>query len=201
MTITWRVSNLIYRHCLNKSMSTMSNPLAAVCQMTSIGDKEKNYQVVKSLVEEAKNRKACIAFFPEACDYLADNKTDIVAKSEPLNGPTVSKYKSLAIDNNMWLSLGGLHEKNSATPEKVFNTHILINNKGEIVSEYRKIHLFDMDNKDTGVRLMESDYVTPGSEITAPVSSPIGKIGLSIVSLIYKINKLIFIIQKNNLAL
>lgn len=42
-------------------MSTMSNPLAAVCQMTSIGDKEKNYQVVKSLVEEAKNRKACVS--------------------------------------------------------------------------------------------------------------------------------------------
>lgn len=71
-----------------------------------------------------------------------------------------------------------------------------MNNKGEIVSEYRKIHLFDMDNKDTGVRLMESDYVTPGSEITAPVSSPIGKIGLSIVSLVNKINKTIFIIQK-----
>lgn len=48
---------------------------------------------------------------------------------------------------------------------------------------YRKIHLFDMDNKDTGVRLMESDYVLRGTEIVPPVPTPIGKLALSIVSL------------------
>lgn len=41
-----------------------------------------------------------------------------------------------------------------------------------------------MDNKDTGVRLMESDYVLKGEEISPPVSTPIGKLALSIVSLI-----------------
>ena len=66
---------------------------------------------------------------------------------------------------------------------KTQNAHIVINNNGEIVSTYRKIHLFDMENKDTGVRLMESDYVKKGCEIVAPVSSPVGNIGLSIVSI------------------
>jgi len=67
---------------------------------------------------------------------------------------------------------------------KIYNTHILINNEGQLVAAYRKIHLFDMDNKDTGVRLMESDYVLKGTEIVPPVSTPIGKLALSIVSLI-----------------
>lgn len=58
----------------------------------------------------------------------------------------------------------------------------MINDKGEIVSVYRKIHLFDMDNKATGVRLMESDYAMKGNKIECPVSTPIGEIGLSIVS-------------------
>lgn len=40
-----------------------------------------------------------------------------------------------------------------------------------------------MDNKDTGVRLMESDYVLKGTEIVPPVPTPIGKLALSIVSL------------------
>lgn len=71
--------------------------------------------------------------------------------------------------------------------EKIYNTHILINNEGELIAAYRKLHLFDMDNKDTGVRLMESDYVHKGIEIVPPVPTPIGKLALSIVSLI-KIN-------------
>jgi len=68
--------------------------------------------------------------------------------------------------------------------EKIHNTHIVINNTGELVAAYRKLHLFDIDNKDTGLRLMESDYVLKGTEIVPPVCTPIGKLGLSIVSLI-----------------
>lgn len=42
-----------------------------------------------------------------------------------------------------------------------------------------------MDNKNTGVRLMESDYVLPGQKIEPPISTPIGKLALSIVSFLY----------------
>lgn len=128
-----------------------------------------------------------MAYFPEACDYLADNKKDIVALAEPQSGPTVTKYKSLALEHNIWLSLGGLHEHNPSEPDKIFNSHILINSQGSVVASYRKIHLFDMENKETGVRLMESDYVNPGTEIVPPVTTPAGKLGLSIVSLSKKI--------------
>lgn len=51
-----------------------------------------------------------MAFFPEACDFLADNKKDIVAMAEPLTGQTVTSYKELAVKNDIWLSLGGIHE-------------------------------------------------------------------------------------------
>lgn len=51
-----------------------------------------------------------IAFFPEACDFLADNKKDIVAMAEPLTGQTVASYKEIAVKNDIWLSLGGVHE-------------------------------------------------------------------------------------------
>ncbi|KZC07003.1 Nitrilase like protein 1 [Dufourea novaeangliae] len=158
----------------------MANPLIAVCQMTSTNDKEKNLQTVCELAKKAKSRSACIAFFPEACDYLADNKKDIVAMAQPLNGSTVASYKEIAKNNNIWLSLGGLHEALPDNEQHISNTHIIINSDGEIVGTYRKAHLFDMDNKNTGVRLMESDYVLPGNEIVPPVSTPVGKLGLSI---------------------
>ncbi|XP_066594423.1 deaminated glutathione amidase [Prorops nasuta] len=161
-------------------LNNMANPLIAVCQMRSVADKEENFKVVSQLVIAAKLRSAIAAFFPEACDYLADNKKDIVAMAEPLDGPTVQSYKKLAKENEMWLSLGGLHEKTSDDCEKISNTHILIDNKGTVVAAYRKIHLFDMENKETGVRLVESDYVSKGPEILAPISTPFGKLALSI---------------------
>jgi len=147
--------------------------------MRSIADKVKNLEVVTELAAEAKRRSATVAFFPEACDFLADNKKDIVAMAEPLTGQTVTSYKEIAVKNDIWLSLGGIHEA-SDNVEKIYNTHILINNEGQLVAAYRKVHLFDMDNKDTGVRLMESDYVIKGAEIVPPVPTPIGKLALSI---------------------
>lgn len=160
--------------------SNMANPLVAVCQMTSTNDKEKNLETVRKLAEKAKSRSACIAFFPEACDYLADNKKATVAMSQSLDGPTVASYKEIAKNNRIWLSLGGLHEALSNNETHISNTHVLIDSQGEIVGAYRKMHLFDMDNKSTGVRLMESDYVLPGQKIVPPISTPIGKLGLSI---------------------
>ncbi|XP_043472653.1 deaminated glutathione amidase [Leptopilina heterotoma] len=169
-----------YKNLSKQSIGTMSSRLVAVCQMTSVSDKEKNFQVVRDLVIEAKQRNASIAFFPEACDYLADNKRDIVGMAENLEGNTIKNYKQLASEEKIWLSLGGLHEVTADNPDKVYNAHVLINDNGEIVSVYRKIHLFDMDNKETGVRLMESDYAMKGREIVCPISSPVGEIGLSI---------------------
>lgn len=163
-----------------KYFSMMENPLVAVCQMTSTNDKEKNLQTVRELSEKAKRRAASIAFFPEACDYLADSKKDTIAMAQTLNGSTVTSYKEIAKINKIWLSLGGIHEALDNNREHISNTHILINSEGEIVSTYRKIHLFDMDNKNTGVRLMESDYVLPGQKIEPPISTPIGKLALSI---------------------
>ncbi|XP_029668761.1 nitrilase and fragile histidine triad fusion protein NitFhit [Formica exsecta] len=179
MKLTWSIIAQYYSiQCAKRCISTMTHPLVAVCQMRSIADKMKNLEIVTELAAEAKRRSAVIAFFPEACDYLADNKKDIVAMAEPLTGQTVASYKEIAVKNDIWLSLGGIHE--ASDTEKIYNTHILINNVGELVAAYRKIHLFDMDNKDTGVRLMESDYVLKGTQIVPPVFTPIGKLALSI---------------------
>lgn len=51
-------------------------------------------------------------FFPEACDYIADNRADLLAQAEPIvGGQCVNTYRELAQDYNVWLSMGGLHEK------------------------------------------------------------------------------------------
>ena len=78
------------------------------------------------------------------------------------------------MSNDVWLSLGGVHIVTEDDPEKITNTHIMINNKGEILETYNKAHLFDV-NIPGSVSLSESSYVTPGSRLAPPVSTPLGE--------------------------
>jgi hypothetical protein len=52
-----------------------------------------------------------MVFLPEACDYIADSKEQSLQMLEPLDGNLVSRYRQVAKDNQMWLSVGGFHQK------------------------------------------------------------------------------------------
>ena len=66
--------------------------------------------------------------------------------------------------------------------KRVHNSHVLVDDHGSIAAVYRKIHLFDIDVKD-GPQLKESDGTIPGDQIVPPVPTPVGNVGLAIVSL------------------
>lgn len=70
------------------------------------------------------------------------------------------------------------------------NSHVLINEEGEIEAVYRKMHLFDVNIPEKNIDLRESKYVVSGKEIVPPIHSPIGNIGLMIVS--FGIRKLFY---------
>jgi predicted amidohydrolase len=63
-------------------------------------------------------------------------------------------------DHAIWLSLGGFQET-SADGERLHNTHVIVDNAGEITAVYRKIHLFDVDVSN-GPKLLESASTAPG---------------------------------------
>lgn len=65
---------------------------------------------------------------------------------------------------------------------KLRNTHLIINNKGEIAATYHKVHLFDVEIPSRNIKICESNLIEAGNEISPPVNTPIGNVGLSIVS-------------------
>ena len=72
----------------------------------------------------------------------------------------------------MNLSLGGFSEECEKDETKRYNSHVLINTKGEIVANYRKTHLYDVDLAKTvpgGVSIFESKYINQGEEIVPPI--------------------------------
>lgn len=93
-------------------------------------------------------------FLPEAFDYIAENKDETFRLSEPLHGPLMKKYQSLACDLGVWLSLGGFHERTKE--DKMHVAHVIVNSKGHLTSIYRKAHLFAFGALD------ESKYIIPG---------------------------------------
>lgn len=49
---------------------------------------------------------------------------------------------------------------------------------GDIVSVYRKSHLFDVELPEKGVSLKESAFIIPGPSLVSPVQTPIGKVSI-----------------------
>jgi hypothetical protein len=52
-----------------------------------------------------------MVFLPEACDYIADSKQQSMEFAETLEGETISKYRQLAKELSVWISIGGFHQK------------------------------------------------------------------------------------------
>ncbi|XP_067645595.1 nitrilase and fragile histidine triad fusion protein NitFhit [Eurosta solidaginis] len=153
----------------------------AIGQMRATNDKNDNMKQVEELFAKAKQQQVGFLFLPECCDFVGENRKQTLELSEPLEGPTMSQYKELAKKHEMWLSLGGLHESildGNCKTEKIYNAHVLINDCGEVVKVYRKLHLFDVETEE--MRFRESDVVRPGPQLIAPVNTPIGMLGMQI---------------------
>lgn len=96
-------------------------------------------------------------FLPEASDYIASSAAETVSlvrsvqDSEFVRGlQDEARRASLPINV-------GIHEP-AQGGQKVKNTSIWIDEKGNITHRYQKIHLFDVDIKN-GPILKESEYV------------------------------------------
>ncbi|KAI2489971.1 carbon-nitrogen hydrolase [Fragilaria crotonensis] len=86
--------------------------------------------------------------------------------------------RTIAQASNLWISGGGIHEYIDGT--SVYNTHIILNDKGHVISKYRKVHLFDVCIPDRGVDARESRTTTAGDKSLVVCDSPLGILGLTI---------------------
>ncbi|KAL8159813.1 hypothetical protein V2J09_001350 [Rumex salicifolius] len=80
-------------------------------------------------------------------------------------------------ESSIWLSFGGFQEKGS-DDSHLCNTHVIVDDNGNIRSKYRKIHLFDVDVPG-GMVYKESSFTEAGKDIVA-MDSPFGRLGLTV---------------------
>eukprot|EP00405_Crypthecodinium_cohnii_P018335 CAMPEP_0206450038 /NCGR_PEP_ID=MMETSP0324_2-20121206/18468_1 /ASSEMBLY_ACC=CAM_ASM_000836 /TAXON_ID=2866 /ORGANISM="Crypthecodinium cohnii, Strain Seligo" /LENGTH=312 /DNA_ID=CAMNT_0053919573 /DNA_START=222 /DNA_END=1160 /DNA_ORIENTATION=- len=152
-----------------------------IVQMCSRNDKESNFLECEKLVAEAATAGCKLVAFPECFSFIGAKPGEAQIAAEPLTGPTMSRYCELAKKHEIWLSLGGFQEL-PASPEgsdaqapKIYNAHVVIDSGGEMVAQYRKIHLFDAPC----FNLVESNQTVGGAEVVS-CDSPIGRLGVTI---------------------
>jgi predicted amidohydrolase len=87
--------------------------------------------------------------------------------------------KTIAKASNLWISGGGIHEVVADEENRVYNTHVILNDQGDLMHKYRKVHLFDVSIPDRGVNLKESNTTLAGTSMQEVCPSPLGVLGLT----------------------
>ena len=154
----------------------MSRVVAAVVQMTSTADVERNLAAAEALVALAAGRGARFVGLPENFAFLR-SEGEPVPEPQDLDGPWVRRMAEAARRHGVTLLLGSIPER-IAGAARVHNTSILLGPDGRVLAAYRKIHLFDIDLP--GLQhLKESRGVAPGDTVVV-AGAGFAPVGLSI---------------------
>jgi deaminated glutathione amidase len=155
----------------------MSKFRAACVQLRSSDDVAENIHTTTALIREAKGQGADFIATPENTTLMApDGGAKLAQSFAEADDPALPAFRALAEELGVWLLIGSLAIKVSAT--KTANRSFLIDPKGAIAARYDKIHLFDTD-PGKGEAYRESNTVEGGDRAVA-AETPWGGIGLTI---------------------
>ena len=151
----------------------------AVVQHCAGVDVEKNLTTLETLSRQAASDGADIICWAEAFAYLGRHAGKVeILEPLPEGGPILERCRNLARELGCELLLGGFHEAVPGEETRCYNTSVYLGDDGEVVSTYRKIHLFDVDIPD-GPTLMESKQTAPG-DTAVTASTRFGTLGLTV---------------------
>ncbi len=140
----------------------------ASLQLKINDDQTKEERIDYALQQMEKARGADLMLLPEIWNigYFSFEQYDKL--SEPLTGVTISAVREKARELDCFVFSGSFVEKKEG---KLYNTSVLLDDKGEMIAAYRKMHLFGYGSRE--VELLE-----PGTEIVT-VKTALGTFGLS----------------------
>ena len=147
----------------------------AVVQMRAETDKKTNLKKILRYISQAARKGAVLCTFPEfmMCYTPSSQSTlELASIAEKIDGEFVLSISEVAKQNSIQV-VGTLYEK-SPKPNRVYDTSFLVDKNGKVISTYRKIHLYD------ALGFKESIKLYPGSSITKPVKTSVGKMGMMI---------------------
>ncbi|MGY4533817.1 putative amidohydrolase [Pseudomonas sp. TE3786] len=153
----------------------------AVIQMVSQDDVLANLAEARLLLQSAAEQGAQLAVLPE--NFAAMGRSDLAAigRAEAEGSGVILPWlKQTARDLKLWIVAGTLPLPPVGQPQaKSHACSLLVDEHGEVVTRYDKLHLFDVDVADSRGRYRESDDYAFGSHVVV-ADTPVGRLGLTV---------------------
>ena len=159
-------------------MANKSAIIVAI-QMTSSPLVLDNLLFVEQQLKSLPLQRPCLVVLPECFACFGGGEKLMLSMAENLHhGPIQLKLKQLAHQHGIWLVAGSLPLR-CPTVNKFTASCLLINENGEIVEEYQKIHLFDVQVADNTGTYLESRHTQAGNKLVV-ANTPFGNLGLAV---------------------
>lgn len=160
----------------------MAMQIAAI-QMVSSADWLSNQATAAHWITKAAQNGAELVVLPEYFCCIGTQDTDKLALAETMGAGAIQDFlRQTAQQHGIWLAAGGVPIQAVETGQKVYNSALVFNPKGELTARYNKIHLFafshETENYDESLTQMAGD-----APITFELPARDGyiwKVGLSI---------------------
>lgn len=153
-------------------------PVAALVQMTSDIDPDRNLETIDRALAEAAASGASMAFLPEMSLLLdrdrARSAAHIVREAE---SPWPARLQAMARKHAIWLHSGSMPLLGDDGSRRLNRSHVIAAD-GSIRAFYDKIHMFDV-TLPSGENWTESAAYA-GGDAPVTVDTPLGRLGLSI---------------------
>ena len=152
----------------------MTKTKIALVQMKMTSDSKKNKYIALKNIKKAVNKGAKIICLPELFTlryFCQVEKHSNFNLAEKIPGPTTEMFSSIAKSFRIILILPILEKKTSGF---YHNTCVVINEKGQIIGKYRKMHVPD------DPQFYEKFYFTPGDLGFKSFKTSSGNLGILI---------------------
>ena len=160
---------------------TGRGPAVAVVQLVSKLSVEDNLRATALLIQRASTQGAQLVMLPESFAVFGDPQmvSHGAEASLPQRGLRLWLSQQ-AKANKVWLIGGTIPcQQGIRDMNKVRSACFVYDSEGAEVARYDKIHMFDVDIKDSHGSYRESDTFEAGAELVV-VDTPVGKVGLTI---------------------
>lgn len=153
----------------------------AVIQMVSQDDLLANLHQAGRLLEQAALGGARLAVLPENFAAMGRRDAAQIGLREAMGeGPILPWLKRTARDLKLWIVAGTLPLPPVDQPQgKACACSLLVDDAGEVVARYDKLHLFDVQVSDHRGQYRESDDYAAGSQVVV-ADTPVGRLGLTV---------------------